>query len=150
VRSYLEAVKSYLGDIGFKYTKHDTKPLLYLGFSGENGNWNCVADVKEEKAVFIFYSILSSNVPEATRAAAAEYLTRANYNLILGNFELDFSDGEVRFKTSVNMGGEPLTKAVIEPMVLTNLAMVDRYLPGLMAVAYGGKSPEEAIREAEA
>jgi hypothetical protein len=30
------------------------------------------------------------------RAPPAEFITRANYGLIIGNFELDFEDGEIR------------------------------------------------------
>ena len=36
---------------------------------------------------------------ENSRLAAAEFLTRANYNMRNGNFELSMEDGEIRFKT---------------------------------------------------
>ncbi len=146
---YMDAVVRFLDSIGFKYDKHPEKSLIFLGFSGRSGDWSCVADIKEDRGIFIFYSILSAKVPERTRLPVAEFLTRANYNLILGNFELDMSDGEVRFKTSVNVDTDPLTATIIKPMVLTNLAMVDKYLPGIMAVAFGGKSPEVAVKEIE-
>jgi len=110
-----------------------------------------VADVKEDRGILVFYSIGSIKVPEPARVAAAEYLTRANYNLILGNFELDMSDGEVRYKTSISVGEKGvLTSDLIRPVVLTNFGTMDLYMPGLLAVAMGGKNPAEAVREAEA
>lgn len=82
----------------------------------------------------------------------AEYLTRANYGLPLGNFEMDFSDGEVRFKTSLDVEGEEymLTPAMIKSLVYSNVLTMDRYLAGMMAVIYGDASPEQEIAKAEA
>ncbi|MDJ1171766.1 hypothetical protein PMG71_20260 [Roseofilum sp. BLCC_M154] len=33
----------------------------------------------------------------------AEFLTKANYGMILGDFELDLTDGELRDKTSIGV-----------------------------------------------
>ena len=38
--------------------------------------------------------------------AIAEFLTRTNYSMIIGNFELDFADGEIRYKTSIDVQGD--------------------------------------------
>jgi len=55
----------------------------------------------------------------------------------------------VRFKSSLHFEGVPLDprliRAALEPAVTT----LDRYLPGLMAVIYGGQSPLEAIGQIE-
>ena len=40
-----------------------------------------------------------------SRLAVAEYLTRVNFNMRNGNFELDMETGEIRFKTYVHVGG---------------------------------------------
>ena len=42
---------------------------------------------------------------EETRAATVEYITRANYGLRNGNFEVDMNDGEIRYKCYVNFHG---------------------------------------------
>ena len=34
---------------------------------------------------------------EIKRQDIAEYLTRANYGMVMGNFEMDYSDGEIRY-----------------------------------------------------
>lgn len=147
----LDAVAKFFRSIDFKFQIDEAKSLIHMGFSGDSGSWTSVADVKEQRGVLIFYSIASLKVPEKSRRAAAEYLTRANYNLILGNFEMDMSDGEVRYKTSVCVGeGNVLTDNVIAPVVFTNFGTMDKYLLGLMAVATAGKDPAEAILEIEA
>ena len=67
----------------------------------------------------------------------------------VGNFELDFSDGEVRYKSSIDFEGEPLTPGLIKHAIYPAVQTMDRYLPGLMSVTYGSKSPSQAISEIE-
>jgi hypothetical protein len=68
---------------------------------------------------------------------------------LIGNFELDLVDGEIRFKTSNDVKNDRLSSALFQPLVYTNVVMMDRYLPGIMAVIYGGVSPENAIAQIE-
>ena len=79
----------------------------------------------------------------------AEFITRANYGMIVGNFELDFSDGEVRYKTSVDVEGSEVTHALVKGLVYANVLTMDRYLKGIMAVAFGGVDAESAVASVE-
>lgn len=69
--------------------------------------------------------------------------------MVLGNFELDFSDGEIRYKTSIDVEGDRLTPALVQNLVYTNVMMMDQYLPGITAVLEQGLSPAEAIHWVE-
>ena len=80
----------------------EEKSALRLGCTGENGEWTCYAQIREEPGRFIFYSVPAAKAPEARRAAVAEFITRVNYGMVLGNFEMDYSDGEIRYKTSAS------------------------------------------------
>ncbi len=122
---------------------------LRLAFEGKNGTWDCYAKVREAQKQFVFYSICSVNAPEDKRQAIAEFIARANYGTIIGNFELDFTDGEIRFKTSIDVEGDTLSSALIKPLVYTNVIMMDEYLPGFLAVVSGELSPVEAIAKIE-
>ncbi len=75
----------------------------------------------------------------------AEFLTRANYGLIIGNFELDFGDGEIRYKTSLDVEGDRLSQASIKQLVYTSVLTMDQYLPGIEAVIKYGMNAEAAI-----
>jgi hypothetical protein len=86
---------------------------------------------------------------EEVRPAVAEFLTRANYGLYIGNFELDYADGEIRYKSSIDFEGVPLSVELIRNTLYPALQLMDRYLPGLMKVAYAGMVPAEAINEIE-
>jgi hypothetical protein len=89
------------------------------------------------------------NVPADKRQVVADYLTRANYGLLIGNFEMDMSDGEVRYKTSIKFGRYDLETEVIGHMISMTCAMMDCYYPGMISVIYGDVAPEEAIQQIE-
>lgn len=131
------------------YAPIEHQTAIRTGFSGDNGQWMCYAHAREETDQFVFYSVLPVNAPPNKRAAAAEFITRANYGMIIGNFEMNYDDGEIRYKTSVDIEGAELSFALVKQAVYANVATVDRYLPGLMAVIYGNADPETAIIRVE-
>jgi hypothetical protein len=123
--------------------------VLSMGFAGRNGKWMCYAQARERQQQFVFYSVMPVNAPPEQRQTMAEFITRANYGMIVGNFELDFDDGEIRYKTSIDVEGATLFPPLIRQVVYANVFIMDRYLPGLMSVLYGGKNAAEAIAAIE-
>jgi hypothetical protein len=69
--------------------------------------------------------------------------------MIIGNFEMDFEDGEIRYKTSIDVEGDSLSSALIKRLVYANVMMMDAYLPGIMSVIYGDVEPKDAIAQIE-
>jgi hypothetical protein len=134
---------------GWSFSFDREQNVIRTSFQGDSGQWNCYAQVREALEQFVFYSVCPMNVPEDKRGAVAEFLTRANYGLTVGNFEMNYGDGEVRFKTSIDVEGDRLSTALVRQLVYSNVTMVDTYLPGIMSVIYGGVSPAEAIAERE-
>ena len=67
----------------------------------------------------------------------------------IGNFEMDYGDGEIRYKTSIDVGDDRLTYALIAKLVEPNIAMMDNYLPGIMQVIVEGTTPLQAIELVE-
>lgn len=86
---------------------------------------------------------------ENSRLAVAEYLTRANYNMRNGNFEMNMNDGVIRFKAYHHAGGAPLDPKAGRLTVLLPFLMIDRYGNGLIDVLFGLKSPREAFEAIE-
>lgn len=125
------------------------KQVLRMPFKGKNGSWQCFAKTREETREFIFYSMAPFKVPEDKRPAIAEFICRANYGLVLGNLELDFNDGEVRYKTSIDIENSILTLDLVKNMVDSNIYTFDRYLPGFTAILDKNMAPVEAIVQVE-
>ncbi|WP_318727777.1 YbjN domain-containing protein [Roseofilum sp. Guam] len=146
-RSLESVVREFFHEDDWEFIQ--LKPeLLQLAFQGDNGRWRCYARIHEADKQFIFYSICPLAVEEEYRGLMAEFLTKANYGMILGNFELDFTDGEIRYKTSIDVENDRLSLALVRSLVYANVTIVDRYLPGIVAVLEG--SPvSDAIERVE-
>jgi hypothetical protein len=123
--------------------------VLSMSYAGRNGNWMCFAQARESQQQFVFYSTLPVKAPEAQLARVAEFITRVNYGMIMGNFELDYVTGEIRYKTSLDIEGTELNMPLIRQVVYANLVITDHYLPGMMRVLYSDVSPLEALAEVE-
>jgi hypothetical protein len=125
------------------------KTSIRTSFRGEHGQWNCFAKVGEKQQQFVFYSSFPVLVPVEKRLAVSEFLTRANYGLILGNFEMDFEDGQVNFKTSLDAEGQSFNTMAVGRLVYTNVLMMQQFFQGLMAVLYSNQTPAEAVASVE-
>ena len=114
------------------------------------GRWTWMAGVEEERGLMQFYISVPVNVPTAKRLMAAEYLTRANWGFRLGHFEMDWSDGEVRFQNTLVLESQrPPAANQLEHLVFASCWAIDHYMHGLMAVIYGKVSPKRALAEAD-
>jgi hypothetical protein len=128
----------------------EEQPVLSMNFEGEHGSWTCLAFAYDESERMVFVSVLPVEVPEEKRLEAAEYLTRANFGMEIGNFDMDFSDGAVQFRTSIDIEGGELTPKMIQNLAYLNVTVTDQYLPGLVMVVEGEATPLEAIEKVEA
>ncbi|HLO85370.1 MAG TPA: YbjN domain-containing protein [Nostocaceae cyanobacterium] len=148
-QTIFEAIVNFFTEDDWPFVQIEDNSALSLAFRGDNGKWNCYAKAREIEQQFAFYSIFPFNVPENKRQAIAEFIARANYNMIIGNFELDFYDGEIRYKTSIDVEGDNLSFALIKNLVYANVSVMDKYLPGIMSIIHSDAIPELAIDQVE-
>jgi hypothetical protein len=121
------------------------RSIYRVSFSDRNRQMACYAQVRTEVEQFAFYVIAPIQVPESARPAVAEFLTRVNYGLWIGNFEMDWRDGEVRYKSSLDFEGVTLTPQLIRNAIDPAVRTMSCYLPGLERIVQEGKSSEEAL-----
>ena len=145
----LDAVIGYLRADEWPFDMVKGENAVHVLFQGEHAQFNCFCEAREEQQQFLFYSLCPVTIPEHKRQEMAEYITRANFDMAIGNFEMDFVDGELRFKTSIDVEGSQLTPELLKPLLYANVLMMDQYLPGMMAIIYADKSPEDAIKQVE-
>lgn len=149
----INIVSDVLSEFEYNHQKYVDKPdqVVYrLGMGLENGKSDCFIDIRPEIKLIMIYATFSINVPENKRMQISEYLTRANYGMKLGNFELDFSDGELRYKCAYLFEeSNPAVGQVFASNFHTALRMLDKYIPGIMAVIYANVSPQSAICQVE-
>ena len=143
--SLLDTVRALLEERGWEVEEHREQSLLRTLLEGRSGSWSCFVRTREDTGQITVHSICPRTAPEATREAVAEFLTRLNYGLIIGNFEMDLDDGEVRYKTSIDVEGEPLTAAQMRKLMEYNGHAMDAHLPLLEDVMDATATPLEAM-----
>ena len=144
-QSLLTIVADFLRQDEWPISQLPGQSILHSRFKGVNGKWDCFAQTLDEADIFVFYSVLPEKVPEPKRQAVAEVLTRLNYGIRIGNFEMDFGDGEIRYRTGIDVEGDRLTPALITRLVYANVQTMDEHLPAIMAVIEKDVSPAEAV-----
>ena len=140
-----QTVRAYFDDNDWPVDVHDELPIVRMSYEGEHGSWPVYTRVYDERDQVAVLCTLPDLVAPKARKAVAELLARANFDLPYGSWEMDFDDGEVRFRTSIDVSRAKLTDGLLDPMVRTGLSVVDEFLPSLQAVASGKLSPAKAI-----
>lgn len=143
----LDRVQSYLNTLNWQYqfVGDDAIGATRIGTLGE---FNCFIKVDEEDSQVLCYCVIPQKTAPQRRAAMSELLTRANYGLYLGNFEMDFDDGEVRFKTSLAFRGDLLTYPLLAQVIQPCVAAMNQYWQAIVQVNKG-TDPAAAILLAE-
>ena len=145
----LDTVKVFFETDHWSFFQIPDQPLFFVQFQGENGRWKGLAQADDEHAQFVFYSISPIEIPEKYIAGVAEFLTRANFGMLIGNFEIDLEDGQIRFKTSIDVEGSRLDTAMVKRLVYTNVLTMDKYLPGIKSIIQDDAGPQETIARIE-
>jgi hypothetical protein len=136
-RGIYDAVVDAIETQPWDSTRNDDERWVGIPINGSRGSFMLAVQALEEQGQVVVYGLEPAVVPEERRIEAALLYTLINRGMILGNFELDLGDGEVRFKASLDPNGAPVTKELLEPLLRVAAAMVDRYGPALQAVIDG-------------
>jgi hypothetical protein len=146
--SIVRLIKQFLDNDGWHYEFHEDTGIFTFGVNLDSKLQSAkyVLAVRDDR--YTVYAVCPMSATDC-KAAMAEFITRANYGLPNGNFELDFRDGEIRYKTFVSCLETVPGKAVIEESIVVPALMLDRYADGILAVMFGMKTPEEAVRDCE-
>jgi hypothetical protein len=131
--SLLGELKRVFVENGWPYSEVAGAPVLLSELLGPEGSWDFYAQAVEEKDLVLLYSIAPHRVPAERRLEVSEFLTRANHGLADGNFELDFEDGEVRFKSVLHVPSE-LDGILVKRVVRQNGTALETYLPSITAL----------------
>lgn len=134
-----DAVVQFLSERDWTYEEHES--FLALEVVAGNGEWPLLCYFPSGTEQLVVHSLVPVDIPDEQVANVVEFVTRANFGLAVGNFEIDLTEGpgyaEVRFKTSLDAEGSSLAVPAVRNLVDANLYVLDRYLPGLVEAARG-------------
>ncbi|MDO5553407.1 MAG: YbjN domain-containing protein [Planctomycetia bacterium] len=142
----VEAVKTFFNEDDWHYEFDEENGIFSGGINIKSklASVNFFLRVKEED--LINSTQIQIKAEESVRNNVGEYLTRVNYGLIFGCFEMDYQDGEIQYRMSASLA-ELQADCKKTMCVLLGLPckMFERYGDGLLAVMFGMETPEEAL-----
>ena len=144
--SIKNAVINFLQKDKWNFEENDN--CIRLEYISEKTAYDCFLDIYGSDTLII-YTYTCIKIPIEKRLYISEYITRANFGLIFGNFEMSFSNGMIRYRTSIGLLNADLSYETIGQLLWENLHTIDKYFPGIMMVLYGNISPENAINQIE-
>lgn len=147
--SHAAVVEAFLAGRDIEFDRPDPQTWLFR-LEGSAGAWFTSIVVVEENDQVIVHGELPVDVAPTQRADLAEWAARANRGLPVGNFEVDLDDGGVWCKTSIDVEDTELSDELLNNLVATNHALIDRYGPPLHAWLEGDlDGPDVAVMVAE-
>ncbi|GAA1771730.1 YbjN domain-containing protein [Nocardioides hankookensis] len=133
-----------LGQSEYDYQVADEEEVLRLALEAPEGSWTAYVRVMAN-GICVVYSKPEFDAAPEHRAATSEFMTRVNFGILIGNFEMDWSDGEVRFKTAFDADAGLVPAALVVNTIDGNIANMHQYLPALQGVATGEMTVDEAL-----
>jgi hypothetical protein len=102
-------------------------------------------NVDEPRECVFCYLVFPTRAPEHRRQSVAELIARANWRLALGSIDLDFGDGDVRFRCAVDVEDGVLTPTMVQNIVSAGVWALDTYHDALVRVMIAGEEPGAAF-----
>lgn len=148
-----DAVNDFLTEDKWNYFFDEGKGVFKFGLRMGGNLHNIDYRVAVHKGDYVVYAFSPIGIDEHDKSMLhdmAEFITRANYGMTCGNFEMDMRDGEIRFKCYVSCEGNAVpTKEIIRESIYIPARMYDRYAPGILGIVFQEKDPETMIAECE-
>jgi hypothetical protein len=129
--------------------EQDDTLTLRIFVKGKHAEWACMIRCFEQSARLLVYSLYPEQVEAALRNRISELICRINYGLILGNFEMDWEDGELRYKTSMDIESIEINRTVLRNLVYGNFHSFDMYFNAIAQGLRTERDLDTLVLEAE-
>ncbi len=129
--------------------REEDKDNLYTQIRMESGVMGIALETDDDPQEVTLFVYLPGLVPERKRHTVMEYLTRVNYHLPMGHFEMDLDAGKLRFVTGQIMEGNDLPANVLLILMRNALDRVETFFPGVLRIVHGNLHAVAALSEIE-
>ena len=146
----IETVREFLKKMELEASEETIPEGIAFRMALEGPTDECVVQILDEKERFIAHFNFKGTVPPELRMKVAEFITRANYGLIIGNFELNLNTGTLRYKSSVDFSSTELAEPFIRNAMISAMDNIEVFATPLADVLSGDMEPEDAYQDARA
>ena len=103
----------------------DSQQSHHLSLRMRNKKLDCgyLFRVQEKNNLLAVYGILPFLIPESHQSAAMLLITQINYDMLIGNLEMDINDGEIRYKNAIDVEAVGMDESTIEHLLQSVIAM---------------------------
>ena len=126
----VDYLKQYFDDKEWHYNHYqpkirDSQKSHYLSLRMRNKRLDCgyLFRVQERNKLLAVYGILPFLIPESHQSAAMLLMTQINYDVVIGNLEMDVNDGEIRYKNAIDIEAVGLDDDILEHLLQSIVAM---------------------------
>src|SRR6266478_456585 len=131
----LATLRKVLTEIGWEPQPEEKVAGFYVDFGPPHiPVSDAFAAITPATERFAFYVNFGPSVPQERCDEVVRFITLANWGLSIGNFEMDYDDGHVRFKSSIDFRGVELSEAVIRNTILAAMNAIEAYAEPLIEV----------------
>ena len=138
VLATIETLRFVLREIGWASETSALQTVYHIGFGPpHNPVSGVIVGVDPDTESFLFLANFFRHAFAGNRDAVERYITRTNWNLTLGNFEMNCEDGAVRFRMGLDFTGSELSAPTIRHVILTAMNIIEEHAPRLSNVIAG-------------
>jgi len=126
----VDCLKQYFNDKQWHYTHYrpktnDSQKSHHLSLRMRHKQINCgyLFRVQEKNKLLAIYGILPFLIPETHQSAAILLITQINYDMLIGNLEMDVNDGEIRYKNAIDVEAVGIDNEIIDHLLQNVVAM---------------------------
>ena len=124
--------------------------VIKTGFRSEIWSFQILISVMDEPLCVLFLIRMPLAVPEEKRQAMAEAITRINYGMTLGRFEMDMSTGDLNQYSAIPVVDTTLTEAQFHAVLFSSLCQSRTYCRAFGRLLFDEDlTPAEAVAEVE-
>jgi len=143
-----DIVKKYFEANQWEYEQSPENEGMFLaGVETDSADFDVLVVAEDQDNQLTCFCICPDEVPEDRRSEVAEYIIRVNNNLMIGVFDMDFDDGDVRVRSSINFADMQPTTDAVALLLHGAISSADIYYPGLQAVLDDEAAPEDALED---
>lgn len=110
-------------------TTKDLGAVVQVAATGKVGKWISNIQPIEEERLMVFNSVLGLKVSEEKRAATALLLTKLNYSVKVGAFQINPENGEIAFRTThyILEENDETAEELVGRLTMMNFSVIDTY-----------------------
>ncbi len=143
-----EQVENYLKGIGMDHRPITDDGVITAGIQLKTVLDKVIVAFVVDKYGYVVYGLMPIKVEPDKTAVMSDFIGLVNYNIKYGSFEMDKTDGEVRFRVyNLTANGSVSSEQIDQAFTLV-IKMLDDYGQLLLDVMNGKSTPEEAFRTA--